>query len=156
MPWQSKRIREVLALADGVDSGIFLAALFAELTTGKAKPELLLISCTTDTYSLYDAVKSTKFVADKRLLLEISHIKELIQRRQIKQLQWLAARDQLEDCLTKKGASSFGLLKAIGDKILYIYHVYKDCNDQSMSLRNSLMTFTGHITPSQFSCLHKV
>ena len=66
---------EALALADGVDSGMFLATLFAELTTGKAKRELLPISCVTDNHSLYDAVKSTKFVAEKRLRLEISNIK---------------------------------------------------------------------------------
>ena len=130
--WQSKRIRrvvrstlagEALALADGVDSGMFLATLFAELTTGKAKPELLPISCVTDNHSLYDAVKSTtggKFVADKRLHLEISNIKELIQRQQIKQLEWLATRGQLADCLTKKGTSSFGLLKAINDRIWHM------------------------------------
>ena len=102
---------EALALADGVDSGMFLATLFAELTTGKAKPELLPISCAMNDHSL----KSTKFVANKRLRLEIRNIKELIQRRQIKQLQWFATRGQLADCSTKKGASSFGLLKAISD-----------------------------------------
>ena len=121
--WQSKRIRrvvritlagEALALADGVNSGMFLATLFAELITRKAKP-LLLISCVTGNHSLYGAVKSTKFVADKGLRIEISNIKVLIQHRQIKRLQWLATRGQIADSLTKKGTSSFGLLKAISD-----------------------------------------
>ena len=61
LSWQSKRIRnvvrstlagEALALADGVDSDMLLANLFAELTTGKAKPELLSISCVMDNHSL--------------------------------------------------------------------------------------------------------
>lgn len=39
------------------------------------------IVCVTDNFSLVDALKSTKFVAEKRLRLEISSIKELIQTK---------------------------------------------------------------------------
>ncbi|KAL5006315.1 hypothetical protein ScPMuIL_015121 [Solemya velum] len=86
--WQSKRIRrvvrstlagETLALADGVDNCIFLSTLYMELTKGVSQPsEVLPITCVVDNHSLYDAIKSTKFVADKRLRLEISNIKELL------------------------------------------------------------------------------
>jgi hypothetical protein len=127
LAWQSKRIRrivrstlagETLAMSDGIDSGLFLATLFAELTSGQSKPDLLPIICVTDNQSLHDAVKSTKFVADKRLRLEISSIKEMIQHRQIKALQWIDAKSQLADCLTKKGASSFLLMKALDEGMM--------------------------------------
>ena len=62
---------EALALADGFDNGMFLATLFAELTTGKAKPELL----PTDKHSLHDAVKSTTFVAEKGYVLRLATLK---------------------------------------------------------------------------------
>ena len=94
--WQSKRIRrvvqstlagETLALADGIDNAIFL--------------------------SLVDAIKSTKSVTEKRLRLEISGIKELIQNKRIQRIMWSTTKEQLADCLTKKGASSLVLLKAL-------------------------------------------
>ena len=68
--------------------------------------------CVTDNYSPVDAIKSTKSVTEKRLRLEISGIKELIQTKRIQHVLWSATKEQLADCLTKKGASSLLLLKA--------------------------------------------
>ncbi|CAG2211672.1 unnamed protein product [Mytilus edulis] len=112
--WQSKRIRrvarstlaaETLAMADAIDSGIFIASLYTELMYGKADPTQLPITCLTDCHSLLDAIKSTKQVSEKRLRLEISSIRELIQMHQIVSVKWIETKHQLADCLTKKGAS---------------------------------------------------
>ena len=120
LSWQSKKIRrvvrstlaaETLAMADGIDSGIFLATLFAELTTGQAKPENLPIVCVTDNNSLCDAIQSTKSVSDKRLRLEISSIKEMIQSHQVRAVTWVDSKNQLADCLTKKRGFSFRLVE---------------------------------------------
>ena len=122
--WQSKRIRrvvrsslagETLALADVVDSAIFIATLYAELTTGKPTPLLIPITCIVDNRSLYEAIKSTKSVAEKRLRLEITNIKELVNNGQIKTITWCATKEQLADCLTKKGASTLKLLKTLSE-----------------------------------------
>ena len=76
--WQSKRIRrvvrsslagETLAMADAIDSAICIATLYAELTTGQPKSLSIPITCIVDNRSLYDAIKSTKSVAEKRLRL---------------------------------------------------------------------------------------
>lgn len=117
--WQSKRIRrvvrstlagETLALADGIDNAIFLATLYSELTVGDCKHRGLPIICITDNHSLLDAVKSTKPVTEKRLRLEISNVKELIQSGVIRHIMWSATKDQLADCLTKKGTSALLLI----------------------------------------------
>lgn len=128
--WQSKRIRrvvrstlagETLALADGVDNCIFLSTLYMELTKGVSQPsEVLPITCVVDNHSLYDAIKSTKFVADKRLRLEISNIKELLKTKQVREVCWTNTKEQLADCLTKKGASPFGLLKALSQGVWHV------------------------------------
>lgn len=124
--WKSKRIRrvvrstlaaETLSLADGIDSCVFLATLYAEITRGVPSPDVLPIVCFVDNRSLVEAIKSTKFVEDKRLRLEISAVKELISTRQVRQVYWTQSAYQLADCLTKKGASSFSLLKAISDGV---------------------------------------
>lgn len=124
--WQSKRIRrvvrstlagETLAMADAVDNGIFVASLYTELMTGKAKPTELPIICITDCHSLSDAIKSTKQVTEKRLRIEVSSIRELIEQEQIKAVKWIDTKHQLADCLTKNGASCIIMLKALQDGV---------------------------------------
>lgn len=122
--WQSKRIRRVvrstlaraiLDMSDGIDNAIFLANLFSELTTGNAELNAPSLVCVTDNRSLFDALKSTKQVTEKRLKLDLSSIKELIQSKEIKEMLWSDTKGQLTDCLTKKGASALVLLKALSE-----------------------------------------
>ena len=47
-------------------------------------PGLLPIVCITDSYTLLDALKSTKMVSEKRLRIELSSIKQMVDRGQIK------------------------------------------------------------------------
>lgn len=124
--WQSKRIRrvvrstlagETLALGDGIDSAVFLATLYSQLTTGDCTRNTLPIVCVTDNHSLFDAIKSTKSVTEKRLRLEISGVKELISSGIIQQIMWSATKEQLADCLTKKGTSALVLLRALSEGV---------------------------------------
>lgn len=62
-----------------------------------------------------DALKSTKSVSEKRLRLEVSSIKELVQTPKIEHVLWNNTKEQLADCLTKKGASPQQLLKALSE-----------------------------------------
>lgn len=123
LTWQSKRVKrvvrstlagETLAMSDGVDNAVFLATLFSELTSGDAEHAPPII-CVTDSRSLVDALKSTKSVSEKRLRLEISSIKELVQAQKVEQVLWHNTNKQLADCLTKKGAPAYQLLKALND-----------------------------------------
>ena len=86
--WQAKTIGrvvwrtlagETLAMSDGIDSTIFLATLFSELTTGNAGLNAVPLMCVTDNHFLFNALMSTKHVTEKRL-------KEIIQSRKIKEV----------------------------------------------------------------------
>ncbi|KAL2093504.1 hypothetical protein ACEWY4_010816 [Coilia grayii] len=123
LSWQSKRVKrvvrstlagETLAMSEGIDNAIFLAMLFSELTSGCTDHSPPII-CVTDNHSLVDALKSTKSVSEKRLRLEISSIKELVQMQKIERVLWSNTKEQLADCLTKKGAPAHQLLKALSD-----------------------------------------
>lgn len=57
---------ETLAMSDGIDNAMFLTTLYSELTTGKANLNKLPLFCVTDNHSLFDALKSTKQVTEKR------------------------------------------------------------------------------------------
>ncbi len=105
--WQSKCIRrvvqstlagETLALEDGIDSALFLATLFSEVTSCPL--------CVMDNHSFLDAVKSTKSVTEERLCLEISCVKELIHSGAVQQIMWSPTKEQLANCLMKKGTSA--------------------------------------------------
>lgn len=119
--WNSKRIRRVVrstlaaetnAMADGVDMGIFLASLFSEVNGNVIDPQSLPIVCKTDCKSLFDALKSTKDVSEKRLRVEMNGIKEQFDQKQLR-VDWVRTNEQLADCLTKKGASSGSLMAVL-------------------------------------------
>ena len=74
-------------------------------------PGLLTIVCTTDSHSLLDALKSTKMVSENCLQIELSSTKQMVDRGQTKSATWTETKKQLADCLTKRGSSSFALLK---------------------------------------------
>ena len=104
---------ETLSMADGIDLGVFLATLFCELNYGVANPKLLPIKCVIDCKSLFDAVKSTKSVTEKRLRLELSAIKESLNSKQVIDVKWVESHKQLADCLTKHGSSPTKLLSVL-------------------------------------------
>jgi len=120
--WNSKRVRrvvrstlagETLAMSEGVDVGIYLAAMYTELNCGAPKSENVPLVCITDNRSLCDAVRSNKSVTEKRLRLEISNIKDMLSTGQIKEIKWAESEKQLADCLTKKGASPYHMMSVL-------------------------------------------
>ena len=120
--WTSRKIRrvvrstlagETLAMTDAIDMGIFVSTLFSELYNGSADGNKFPLSCITDCKSLHDAVKSVKLVTEKRLRLEVSSVKDMMEKGTVKETIWVENRDQLADCLTKKGASPYMLLQVL-------------------------------------------
>ena len=57
------------------------------------------IKCFVDNSDLIKVVKSTKLVADKRLRLEITSIKEMLDKGEICSITWLKFNDQIASCL---------------------------------------------------------
>ena len=117
--WQSKRIKRVtkssltaenFALSDGVDSPYYISTLFAEIMYGNTDIHKLPIEAYVDDKNLIDALKSTKFVTDKRLPIDISTVEEMISNKQIKKVEWIPTNKQLANCLTKQGFTSDELL----------------------------------------------
>ena len=122
LSWGSRRVRrvvrstlagETLAMADAVDNAVYISTLYSELMTGDPSDACVEISCLTDCKSLYEAVKSQKFVTEKRLRIEISGLKESLEKDVIHELKWISTKEQLADCLTKKGASSAKLMNVL-------------------------------------------
>ena len=67
----------------------------------------------TDNKSLFDSIHSTKTVEDKRLLIDISYIRNKLAESEIHKLTWTTAANQLADCLTKNEAPSSKLINVL-------------------------------------------
>ena len=61
---------------------IFIGTLISEVLYG-VNDRIPQIHCITDCMSLMEALKSQKFVTEKRLRIEISSLKELVEKNQI-------------------------------------------------------------------------
>ena len=72
----------------------------------------LHITCFTDSKDLYDAVNITNIISDKRLKIEMVVLREMVDNNRIK-LEWITKDYQLEDVLTKKGASDEQLIEVL-------------------------------------------
>ena len=104
--WESRKIRrvvkstltaETLAASDAIDSEFLSQILFRNKVN-------IPIELGVDNKSLYDNVFSVKNVAEKRLRIDITVIKELIAEEKLK-LKWVETKCQLADGLTKKGVN---------------------------------------------------
>ena len=70
-------------------------------------PEKIEIQCFIDNKSLYDNLhSSTPVKEEKRLVLDIALIKEMLEKKELTNVTLVESKKQLADCLTKQGASS--------------------------------------------------
>ena len=116
--WRSTRVRRVarstlaaesLAFADGMDTASFVSHLAEEFQM--IQPQSTIVGVT-DSRSLHDAANTCTQIADRRLRVEISAIREMKEKGEL-ELLWTSNENQLADVLTKKGASAQKLLDAI-------------------------------------------
>ena len=112
--WQSKRIRRVakstlaaecLAMEDAVDAAFYVKCVLQEMLC--VEPKNIELKCYIDNKSLYDNLhSSTNVKEEKRLVLDIALLKEMMEKEEITSVTLVDTKDQLADCLTKQGASS--------------------------------------------------
>ena len=122
LSWKSNKIKrvvrstlaaEALSLQEGIEESLYLQQLLVELLDVKVP-----ISAYIDNKSTLDAVNSTKLVDDKRLIVDIAAIQEELREKLIESITWLPDKQQLANCLTKKGASNLSLLSVLHNGVL--------------------------------------
>ena len=110
---RSSLAAETIALLDGIDAGVYITQLFFEiLRVGFS------ITILTDNKSLYDAIRSNKYVQNKRLGIDIRAIKENLIKQEIHKIKWINSTQQLADVLTKSGANTSLLLNVLSKRTL--------------------------------------
>ena len=116
--WRSRKLKRIAkstmaaegqSLSEGADEAFAIRGFVREVMGNEAKLPIIMRS---DNYNLVQSVYSTNTIADKRLQMDISLLREMLEKKELKIVEWVPTERQLADCLTKKGASSRKLLQA--------------------------------------------
>ena len=59
------------------------------------------------------AIYSAKSIKDNKLLIDVEAIKEMISKKEVEKVQWIAGEKMLANALTKRGAASWDLINTI-------------------------------------------
>ena len=90
-----------MSLSEGCDVTMYINKLASKLIFHDGKQ---LNIAYTDNQSLYDAVDTSKQSLEKQLLVDISAIREVVEKNEIN-ITWIKKTKQIADILTKAGAS---------------------------------------------------
>lgn len=106
---------ETLSMVEAIEWGEYIKYLWEELTN-KNTSDIIDIIAMTDCKSLRDSIKSTKGVKNRILRIELANLKEKMENKIIKSVEWVNSRLQLADGLTKKDnrKNRLELRKALG------------------------------------------
>ena len=105
--WASRKARrvarssltaETLAAVEAIDFAIVVQSAVEEIVKRKLPPIKLL----TDNKSLHDSTKTSNTLADKRLLIDMSALREMVENKEL-EIMWISSKEQLADVLTKAG-----------------------------------------------------
>ena len=104
--WRSKTLRRVVKSTVGGETLSFTAALddlfhLANSLKAMLRTRQVPMTLHTDCASLWDHIYLEKQVSEKRLLMELSLIREYLEAGDIQNLEWIDASRQLADELTK-------------------------------------------------------
>ena len=91
---------EALALIEGAEGGMLVSEWWKEI----CKTEIgIPIKVFTDSKTLHNAARSMTKVINMRLRVDIAYIRELLEERCIKEINWVSTRCQVADIFTKEG-----------------------------------------------------
>ena len=98
---------EAMALLNGIEEAIYLREII-KFCTG----DYIMIRAVVDNRSLLQSVHSTHLVEEKRLRVDISAVKEMMDNDNVT-IVWVPGKEQLANCLTKNGAASAAMLTVL-------------------------------------------
>ena len=99
---------ETLAAVEALDAATMQKAVLEEMLSSKLPPITLIV----DNKSLFDTVRTTHLISEKRLLIDMGALRQMVESKEIL-IKWVSAEKQLADALTKAGASKMKLLRAV-------------------------------------------
>ena len=110
---RSSAAAEGLSLSDALDEALFIRIMLCQMLG--VHNETIPIIAYTDHEGLRANISNVLHpkVCDKRLKLEIANIRQSIFNGEVRDIVWCDSRQQLADCLTKRGANGMKLMKVL-------------------------------------------
>ena len=128
LTWQSRRIRRVvkstiaaecLAAIEAAEASVLIKTMLCEFC-GSGLDVDILIYC--DNRNIVDCVKTCTSIQDKRLLIDIAVLRDMLSRKEISEIIWIPTDKQLSNCLTKQGASAQSLIKILNNTLKFNFN----------------------------------
>ena len=123
--WQSRKIRRVVKSTLGAECLAALEATETSIYLANIIKDILNLSQCVKTYifcdnkNLVNSVHSSTNIEDKRLIVDISALRDFLQQQELSDFVWVPTERQLANALTKQGASDELLLKVFNDKMTF-------------------------------------
>ena len=123
--WQSRKIRRVvkstiaaecLSAVEAAEMTIYLATLIKDIFQLTSIVDTF-VYC--DNRNLVNAVHSSTNLEDKRLVIDVSVLRDFLQQKELSDFCWVSTEFQLADTLTKQGASDKLLINVLNKKLCF-------------------------------------
>ena len=126
LAWKSKTIQQVCksvktaetrSLDFGIEDSLYLAKTVHEIYTGKTGKQSgqIPVIVKIDSRTLLDSLKSSKQVEEKTVRHIVAWIKQQIEEKRVKSVDWVCSEEQLADVFTKTGVKTQPILKVMKD-----------------------------------------
>ena len=128
--WKTKKIAricrsvkgaETRALESGLDEAVHFARMVHEIYEGKdnlKKSKQIYVEAKTDNKSLWENLNNTRQCDEKLLRNSIALIKEMVECKEVKTIDWVETSAMLADTLTKRGGNSSWIRSVIARNII--------------------------------------
>ena len=119
--WQSRKIRRVvkstlaaecLAAVEAAEITVYIATVLKEILKSSHSIDTFVFC---DNKNLVNAVHSSTNLEDKRLLIDVSILRDMLERHELTNFVWVSTEHQLANALTKQGASCKFLINVFND-----------------------------------------
>ena len=128
--WKTKKIAricrsvkgaETRALENGLDEAVHYARMVHEIyygITNLKNPQQIVVQAKTDNKSLWENLHNTRQCEEKLLRNSIALMKEMMDCKEVKCIDWVETNGMLADALTKRGGNSSWIRAVISENIL--------------------------------------
>ena len=128
--WKTKKISricrsvkgaETRSLETGLDEAIHFARMVREIYDGKVdlkSPKQVQVDALTDNKGLWENLHNTRQCDEKLLRNSIALMKEMVERGEVRKIDWVETSQMLADIMTKQGGNGSWIKKVVCTNIV--------------------------------------
>ena len=120
---------ETRSLESGLDEAIHFARMVKEIYNGKVdlkNPDQVVVEALTDNKGLWENLNNSRQCDEKLLRNSIAMMKEMVEKGEVKTIDWTETSKMLADIMTKQGGNGTWIKQVVSRNILdSIFNVMK-------------------------------